>query len=261
MDSKQRTKILYDDPNSIFKANRTVYLHELQGSTLKSKKPLPEDVNAGMKTSDSMVKLISKLSQLQVIVETFFSVFNDPAGMQYFAYTPSNQNIKEGSSLVTSIIGLIKQLLKVPQSSFNEDDIFSILRLYQDINEKMQYITNEIMTTHPGIMEQFFLGTPYQSFHKKIQSLFDSLDKLIPYANISGVSLPDINNVQPYAPPIPEEENFQDAQEPPNDLEPAPPLEEGAGRRRRIRQLGGGRYHVLSNRVRVIQQQPYKRFL
>lgn len=254
MDSKKRTKILYDDPNSMFKANRTVYLHELQGATLKSKKPLPDDINAGLKTSESMVKLIAKLSQLQVIVETFFSVFNDPEGMRYFSYTPSSQSIKEGSSLIGSISVLIKQMLKSPQSSFSEDDVFSILQLYQDINEKMQYITNEILTTPPMIMEQFFLGTPYRNFHKKMQGLFSLLEQLLPYANVSG-SIQDIKPPEPNY-PIADEENFQDAQEPPPDYDIAPPLE-GAGRRC----YGSGRHKVLSSRMSKIQQHTYKRFL
>jgi hypothetical protein len=248
MDSKKRSKILYDDPNSMFKANRTVYLHELQGATLRSKKPLPNDIDAGLKTSESMVKLIAKLSQLDVIIEQFFSIFNDPEGMRYFSYTPSGQSIKEGSSLIASISVLIKQMLKYPQSSFSEDNVFAILQLYQSMNEHTQYISNEIMNTPREIMEQFFLGTPYKSFHKKIQGLFNLLDQLLPYSNVSGISLPDITGPQP----IEDDGEFQDAQEPPPDYD-------GAGRKR---MYGSGRYNnVLSTRMSKIQQHPYKRFL
>jgi hypothetical protein len=260
MDSKKRSKILYDDPNSMFKANRTVYLHELQGSTLKSKKPLPDDINVGLKTSESMVKLIAKLSQLDVIIESFFSIFNDPAGMQYMAYSPNITNIKEATALITSSSVLIKQMLKSPQSSFSEDNVFSILQLYQSMNEHMQYISNEIMNTPPQFMEQFFLGTPYKSFHKKVQGLFNLLDQLLPYANVSGISLPDITGPQPIDPPDNDDEGVPD-------YEVAPPLE-GAGRRcmygsarRGATTQGAGRYNVLSTRMSKIQQHPYKRFL
>lgn len=247
MDSKKRSKILYDDPNSMFKANRTVYLHELQGATLKSKKPLPDDINVGLKTSESIVKLISKLSQLQVIVDTFYSFFFDVAGERSFTYTPTGQSVKEAVGLITSSNVLIKQMLKAPQSSFSEDDIFSILQLYQDLKEKMQYITESIVNTNPrSVLYSFFHGTIYNNFHNKMNGLFEQLDKLLPYANVSGIPL------QPIQPPQP----IEDVQEPPVDYDPAPPLE-GAGRR----MYGCGRYKVLSSRMSKIQQHPYKRFL
>jgi hypothetical protein len=258
MDSKKRSKILYDDPNSMFKANRTVYLHELQGSTLRSKKPLPDDIDAGLKTSESIVKLISRLSQLQVIVDMFYSVFFDADGERAFTYSPTGQSVKEAVGLITSSNVLIKQMLKAPQSSFSEDDIFSILQLYQDLNEKMQYITESIVNAHPKrgrVLYSFFYGTIYKNFHNKIKGLFDQLDKLLPYANISGISLPDITPPQP----IEDDGEFQDAQQPPEDYEVAPPLE-GAGRHRRS-MCGSGRYNVLSTRMSKIQQHPYKRFL
>ena len=254
MDSKKRSKILYDDPNSMFKANRTVYLHELQGATLRSKKPLPDDINVGLKTSESIVKLISKLSQLQVIVDMFYSVFYDVTGERSFTYSPTGQSVKEAVGLITSSNALIKQMLKAPQSSFSEDDIFSILQLYQDLNEKMQYITESIVNTNPiSILYSFFHETIYKNFHNKMKGLFEQLDKLLPYANIAGIPLQPIQAPQP----IEDDAEFQDAQEPPLDYDQAPPLE-GAGRRR---MYGSGRYNVLSTRMSKIQQHPYKRFL
>ena len=73
MDSKKRTQILYDDPNSIFKAGKKIYLHDLQGSTLSSKKPFPNDINAGLKTANLVVTLISKLTTINSILDYIYS--------------------------------------------------------------------------------------------------------------------------------------------------------------------------------------------
>lgn len=267
MNSKTRTRILYEDPNSIFKANKKVFLHELQGSTLKSKKPLPDDIEAGLKTADIVSKLIRAMSSLQTIVDYFYSVFNDAEGVRYGTFSTNQQSVKDGSSLIGIIKGLIKQLMKVPQDSFSEDDIFAILQAYQDMNEKIQYVISEINNRdNRPIMEPFFFGSVFSGFIKKMQSLFSALQQLLPYTNISG----SIQNIAPNAiadvvrefpPEQPDAEYPDDFQalddEYPDDFEPL----DGAGRRRGRLLRGSGRYKVLSNRAHIIQSQPYKRFL
>lgn len=255
MDSKTRTRILYEDPNSIFKANKRVYLHELQGSTLRSKQPLPNDIDAGLKTSELMVKIIKSMSSLQSIIDYFYSMV-ELEGQRLGSNSVSQQYIKEGSSLIGTIQGVIKQLLKSPQNSFSEDDIFTILQAYQDMNEKIQYMIEAIndLDRRP-ILEPFFLSSTFENFYKKLKSLFSALDQLVPYANVSGISIPDINGIQPYEQldeAEVQDDEFQDAVEPPE--------LDGAGRRPRLLR-GSGRYKVLSDRAHVIQSQPYKRFL
>jgi hypothetical protein len=72
MDSKRRTQILYDDPNSMFKSGKKIYLHELQGATLKTSKASPNQLEQELKTSTLVVELIQKLnSKLEVIIKQY----------------------------------------------------------------------------------------------------------------------------------------------------------------------------------------------
>jgi hypothetical protein len=247
MDSKTRTRILYEDPNSIFKANKRVYLHELQGSTLKSAKPFPNDITEGLKTSEILVTLISKLTAFESISDYIFStiVAQDlpVTGVTIIPY------LKEGTVLSTSIKTQITKLLKMPQSTFNEDDVFSINSLYSSIKTTFEYL-KDIYRDVPGYdVEELMRTVLFGSFYDKMNNIIKQLEQLIPYmTGVSSVSTSLFNpNVEAA------DVEFQDVEEGPIDGL------EGAGRCRLLR--GSGRYKVLSDRAHVIQSQPYKRFL
>jgi hypothetical protein len=231
MDSKKRTKILYEDPNSIFKAGKKIYLHELQGSTLRSQKPFPNDINAGLKTSNLVVTLISKLTTINSILDYIYStVVANEIPITPAALIPS---LKDGNTLSVSIKSHIKDLLKMPQSTFKEDDVFSINSLYISIKETLQQI-DEIGANVPmENLNDLYTSRIFVSFFDNMLKVLKQLEQLIPYmSGISSVSVSLPNVVDE----IPEPE-------------PVPVLD------------GAGRFNVLSKRMQKIQIQPFKRFL
>lgn len=232
MNSKQQTKILYDDPNSFFRANKRVYLHELTGATLKTKKPTLVDIKDELKSSELISKLISKLSNLNSIME-FFS------GPLQFGIQPTF--LKDAGILVTSISPIIKQLMKSKRTSFNEDDILSVKTLLDDIVDKRDAI---IAQNYGPALHNLFA-----TFITNLNKLLEKFGDLLPYLDVSGKI--QSMEVEPPPPPPPDDAEFQDAVEPPEyDVEvEAEPLD------------GAGRFKVLSHRVKQIQRFPYKRFL
>lgn len=230
MDSKKRTKILYEDPNSIFKAGKKIYLHELQGSTLRSQKPFPNDINAGLKTSNLVVTLISKLTTINSILDYIYStVIGDELPITPSAFIPY---LKEGNTLSISIKSHITDLLKMPQSTFKEDDVFSINSLYSSIKETMQQIDTIGANVPLDYLNPIFVAIPFVSFYDRMLKLLKQLEQLIPY--ISGISSVSVSRP-----------NIDEIPEP----EPEPVLD------------GAGRFNVLSKRMQKIQIQPFKRFL
>ena len=229
MDSKKRTQILYDDPNSIFKAGKKIYLHDLQGSSLSSKKLYPTDINAGLKTANLVVTLISKLTTINSVLDYIYStIIGDELPLTPSAFLPY---LKEGSTLSVSIKSHISDLLKMPQSSFKPDDVFSINSLYSNIKETLQQIDEIGQNVPMENLNPIFVARPFVSFYEKMLNLLKKLEELLPY--ISGI-------------PSTERSRPNRINEIP---EPEPVLD------------GAGRYKVLSSRIRKQQQSPFKRFL
>ena len=236
MNSKKRTQILYDDPNSMFKSGKKIYLHELQGATLKTTKPSPNQLEQELKTSTFVVELIQKLTNISTFVDYLDGLFdqNYNVGNAYLL-----QNLKESINYITSIVNVIKKLLKVPQNSLNPDDVITINQLYTNIKEKMEYIDIQLRDTPAEILDPVFLSSIFVSFYNKLIVLYRELDKLIPFMSFQGTPTLPLRPVEPIQ--LPPEDLV--------DLEPAPPLE------------GAGRFKVLSSRIRKQQQQNFKRFL
>jgi hypothetical protein len=235
MDSKKRTQILYDDPNSMFKSGKKIYLHELLGATLKTTKPSPDQVEQELKTSNLVVELIQKLTSVSTYVDYLDGLFdqNYNVGNAYLL-----QNLKESVNYITSIVNVIKKILKVPQNSLNPDDVLTINQLYSNIKEKMEYIDIQLRDTPVEFLDPIFLSSIFQNFYNKLILLYRELDKLIPFMSVQGtVVLP------------PQPQPAQQQQDEPLDIPPAEPLE------------GAGRFKVLSNRIRKQQQHNFKRFL
>ena len=236
MDSKRRTQILYDDPNSMFKSGKKIYLHELQGATLKTTKQSPNQLEQELKTSTLVVELIQKLTSISSYVDYFDGLFDQ----NYMISTPFLlQNLKESINYITSIVNVIKKLLKVPQNSLNPDDVITINQLYANIKEKMEYIDIQLRDTPEPLLDPVFLSSSFVSFYNKLIVLYRELDKLIPFMSFQGTPTQPLRPVEPIQPPP----------EYLIDLEPAPPLE------------GAGRFKVLSSRIRKQQQHNFKRFL
>lgn len=230
MDSKKRTKILYEDPNSIFKAGKKIYLHELQGSTLRSQKPFPTDINAGLKTSNLVVTLISKLTTINSILDYIYStIVVDEIPVTPSAFIPY---LKEGNTLSVSLKSHISDLLKMPQSTFKEDDVFSINSLYSNIKETLEQIDEIGQNVPMENLNPILVSRPFVSFFEKMLKLLKQLEELIPY--MSGISSASVSSP-----------NIDEIPEP----EPEPVLD------------GAGRFNVLSKRMQKIQIQPFKRFL
>jgi hypothetical protein len=236
MDSKRRTQILYDDPNSMFKSGKKIYLHELQGATLKTTKPSPNQLEQELKTSTLVVELIQKLTSISSYVDYLDGLFDQ----NYMISTPFLlQNLKESINYITSIVNVIKKLLKVPQNSLNPDDVITINQLYANIKEKMEYIDIQLRDTPEPLLDPVFLSSSFVSFYNKLIVLYRELDKLIPFMSFQGTPTQPLRPVEPILPP-PEDLV---------DLEPAQQLE------------GAGRFKVLSGSIRKQQQHNFKRFL
>jgi hypothetical protein len=243
MDSKRRTQILYDDPNSMFKSGKKIYLHELLGATLKTTKPSPDQVEQELKTSNLVVELIQKLTSISTYVDYLYGLFNQDymVGNAYLL-----QNLKESMNYITSIVNVIKKLLKVPQNSLNPDDVITINQLYKNIITQMEYVNIQIRDTPVELLDPIFISSIFENFYNKLIVLYSELDKLIPFMSVQGlpsgniisVGLPGQLITQP---PLQQQDLV--------DLEPAPPLE------------GAGRFKVLSSRIRKQQQHNFKRFL
>jgi hypothetical protein len=231
MDSKRRTQILYDDPNSMFKSGKKIYLHELQGATLKTSKPFPTDISIGLKGADLLSSLIGKLQQIQVISKYFLDGMSDVNFYQVYNLV----SIRESNKLSNQCKALIKKLSLLPTDIFNEDDIFSVISVFNDIKE-----TAELIVSNEEFAQVAFYGTrEFINYMDKIRELLSSLQVFIAKINTSIVQTPLIFPQQPQAPP----------QEDLVNLEPPPPLE------------GAGRFKVLSGRIRKQQQHNFKRFL
>lgn len=253
MDSKRRTQILYDNPNSIFRANKKVYLHELQGATLKTKKPTPNEIDAGLKTSEQMSMLITNLEKLKTIMDFFYGALFDVEGFRNVSSNTSVPLIKDGMNIIQKNRRIIKTLLTLPRSNFNEDDVFSITNILDYIVTTYEYIANQLHHLGP-FFESYFSGNFFTKFIDELAKLVVDFQALLPYMDITGkIQARDVRRIDhPQA-----EADFQDAPEgpPPDedplDLDPAPAPYMGAGRFDK----------VLSSRVRQIQRFPYKRFL
>jgi hypothetical protein len=156
MNSKKRTQILYDDPNSMFKSGKKIYLHELLGATLKTTKPSPDQVEQELKTSNLVVELIQKLTSISTYVDYLYGLFNQDyqVGNAYLL-----QNLKESMNYITSIVNVIKKLLKVPQNSLNPDDVITINQLYNNIKIQMEHINIQLRDTPLEFLDPIFISS------------------------------------------------------------------------------------------------------
>ena len=252
MDSRLRTKFLYEDPNSIFKSGKKVYLHELQGATLKTTKPTPDDITIGLKGAESMVGLIGQLDQLQNIVEFFYTQIYNEQPQIYATYNAVS--LRDANKNIKNIKKNIDILSKLSPKIFNEDDIYTILNYKLDLITMIELIVQYIQNNeNPDYyfhgLNPFFNTVSFNAFIRNMGSLDNTLSLFIKTINITGISLRSGNNpivnIGNLVPLI----NNQPDEDEPLDIPPAEPLE------------GAGRFKVLSNRIRKQQPMAFKRFL
>ena len=252
MDSRLRTKILYEDPNSIFKSGKKVYLHELQGATLKTTRPTPDDITIGLKGAESMSMLINQLSQLQTIIDFFYTQIYENTKM-YATYNVVSA--RDATKLISSIKALIAKLNKLSPNIFNEDDVFTLLSYHADLTNKLEliilYISNDQDPDYYDVaIDVFFSQRTFVSLLKSLNTLLNTT--LVPFIksiNLTGIE-GNVSLIQQQLPNI--EPQLRDVIPPPDqpiDLPPAEPLE------------GAGRFRVLSKRILKQQPIPFKRFL
>lgn len=246
MDTRKRTQILYDDPNSVFKAGKKIYLHELKGATLKSGKQFPDDIKSDLESQDLMSSLIRDLSQIQNIIEYFYTaMYEEPMLINAFSLS----SIRDANKILGYMDSTFKKLMKVKPETFNEDDIFSLVGFFTDLNNKIQQIANYDENVEEPFQEQFYNQSKFLVFMSKIGTMLNKLRIFIEYINVNGIYFTNLSqqNIPSLIPP-----RGEDIPPPPD----YPPDEEADDEME-----GAGRFKVLSKRIRKQQVQPFKRFI
>lgn len=267
MDSKQRTKILYDDPNSFLRASKTVSLHELQGSTLKTTKPTTMDVKMGMITSSKIIELINNLDA----IDTRLDWVSDNLGIDMY-YAQVEGTLRE----IVKFAGLSQQNLRAlkKSSQISAEDLVAISNLQSSISDSLERLVG--IDFNPDDMgpqayddvQRLVNGTTYtkviQSIDKLRRDLFDFVNVKNSSTQTPIGTLPAVPPGPPPGPPPVLEPDDWVPGHPDNDedgLEYYDALQ-GMGRYRGG-SLGAqsGHFRVLSNRASKIQSSPFKRFL
>lgn len=243
MDSRKRTQILYDDPNSMFKASKKIYLHELKGATLKTAKQFPDDVKTDLKNQDLMSSLIRDLSQIQNIVEYFYTAMYE-APMLINAFSLSS--MRDANKILGYINVLLKQLRKVKPETFNEDDVYTLYGFFTDLTNKIQGMAD--YEENQPLQDPFFNQIKFKVFMDKVLKMLLQLGEIMTYLNVSGSAILNID-----------QQNIQNVPPPP----PPPPPGEPDGYDPDVddEMEGAGRFRVLSKRIRKQQTYPFKRFM
>jgi len=245
MDSKKRTQILYDDPNSMFKASKKIFAHELTGSTLKGTRPFPDDIKTNLKNQDLMSSLIRDLSQIQNIVEYFYTaMYEEPMLINAFSLS----SMRDANKLLGYITILIKQLRKVKPETFNEDDVYTLYGFFSDLTNKIQDMAN--YEENQPLEDPFFTQIKFKVFMDKVLKMLLQLSELMTYLNVNGSAQLTLN---------PEQQNFPSLVPPPPPPPPGPP--DGYDPDVDDAMEGAGRFRVLSKRIRKQQTYPFKRFM
>ena len=253
MKSATATRILFDDPNSFFRASRTVALHEQQGSTLRTKKPLISDIKSELASSSVIISLLNNLDAIDTRLIWIRDSFALPPIEIPFHITEYSQRLQE----VIKYIGLAKgdcARLKKSTAQMSEDDIQavydkfnSIITQFNDIMNVDIADENEFGEMVPNANADIVDRAIFKKFEADLRSLIGIIDQLLKLKNQFVAEGPSTGI--PAAEVIP----------PPPDYDPEE--EVGAGRYRGgLLGAPSGHFRVLSSRAREIQAKPYKRF-
>jgi hypothetical protein len=227
MKSQTATKILYDDPNSFFRASRRVALHELQGATLRTKKPSSEDIKQGLISSSILISLLNDLDAIDTrLIPVVSMITAQPPVYMPIELTGMDSKITEILKYIGLSSGDIKRLKK-STSPLSEEDLSAITTIMEAIIEKF----TDIMSVDVVPENQELLNSPIVlKLETELRKMLDQLKQLVELKTSS---------IRPGESPM----------EQPN-IDEIPPDMEGAGH-----------FKVLSSRMRHIQKSNYKRFL
>ena len=245
MKSKTATQILYDDPNSFFRASRTVALHELQGATLKTKKPSIDDVKESLVVESKMIALINEVQA----IDTRFTWLSQNFGQVQFGMISLEVTMREilkYVGLATASLRIVKRYKTIPP-----DDLQSVYSTAENIYDTFQNVKNMRDTDQlqPEVENSPTFNRLMDSIAKLVASINTLVQTQLATTSTTIETRPEaVDNIPPPEPPV-DELN----------------IEEFDGGRRCMRggMLGApsGHFHVLSSRAREIQRHPYKRFI
>jgi hypothetical protein len=227
------SEVLYDDPNSFLRASNTVFLHDMQGASLKTKKPMIEDVKLGMETSSRIIQFSNELDA----VDIRFKWISTNLGQVQFGAITLETTMRE----LLKYIGLCNASLRSLKKSttIQAEDLQKIYSIAESLDDTHDQIKNEISIG--DVDDELIQSSTFQKMMQDIEKLVLSCAQFISMKNIDS-------NVNIQQTPIVVNQDL------PNDLEPEPFV---GGRRC----FGGSHFRVLSSRVRDIQKEPYKRFI
>jgi hypothetical protein len=224
------SEVLYDDPNSFLRASKTVFLHDMQGSSLKTKRPLIEDVKLGMETSSKVIQFINELDAVDIRFKWISTNLTD---VQFGAIT-----LETTMRELLKYVGLCNASLRSLKKSttIQAEDLQKVYSIAESLDDTHDQIQNEISI---GEVDDILIqSSTFQKMIQDIEKLVLSCAQFISMKNVDS-------NVNIQQTPIVVNQD---------DLEPEPFV---GGRRC----CGGSHFKVLSSRVRDIQKEPYKRFI
>ena len=246
MKSATATKILYEDPNSLFRASRTVALRDLVGSTLKSIKPRPMDTKLEMISTTKITELVNSLDAIDTRLE-FISQHTVVANFNFGTIEVSAREILKFTGVCTSLMRQLKPAsIIIPQ-----EELQQIYSLTQSIYDSLDSIVLDISRDQAN--EAFIQSSTINKLVETIGRFISTLQQFVQLKNISGGDIAA--------------ELFPDPIMPPQYLDEIPEPEGPAGNDNEViggrRNLGSdtGHFRVLSDRFRQIQKAPYKRFI
>ena len=251
MDAIKRTKILYDDPNSFFKAKSIEHLRNVVGSNLTTHSRTLSDIRMDTSRENILQKLIINLQDID-------SLLIDTQGIDLIEPQEIMENVNNYiiehlthydfikfsklSHLCNEVSGFLKQLIKL--TGFNEEDIKILYTLYNNLNIQYDYNEDKIINVSEMIsvltMENNENGEEYtiNDINPMLKDITidNTIDPIIKKTYNIFTKMMDELKV------ILQTKSFSTG---------TPVLT-----------VGGSRFgNVLSSHQQFIQQQPYKRFL
>ena len=246
MKSATATKILYEDPNSFFRASRTVALRDLVGSTLKSIKPRPMDTKLEMITVTKTTELVNNLDAIDTRLK-FISQHTVVANFNFGTIEVSAREILKFIGVCTSLM----RQLKPASIIIPLEELQQIYSVTQTIYDSLDSIVLAISQNQAN--DEFIQSSTINKLVDNISRFIRTMQQFMQLKNVSGGDISTVLFPDPTLPP-------QYLDEIP---EPEGPVVDDAEVFGGRRGLGAdtGHFRVLSDRFRQIQKAPYKRFI
>lgn len=252
MDAVKRTKILYDDPNSFFKAKSIEHLRNVVGSSLITHTRTSSDVRMDTSRESIIQKLIIILNDIDsLLIEISGIDLIEPPEIlpnvnNYIITYLSHYDFSKFSKLI-HLCNEVKMYLKniTKMTGFIEEDIKILSSIYRDLD--IQYNRAEDNVINVGDMIALLtLANNERGEEYTINGVNPMLEDMTMDNTLDPIVIKAYNILRRML------EELQVILQTKN--VPAPTEQELI--------MGGSRFgNVLSAHQRFIQQQPYKRFL